>query len=89
MEVKIGHVRISNGWDITIDVKADKDNETIAHVKINVNGFTEDDRDVNPPAKGYQNTLNQKGVYPGDNEVLVTVTDGEGNSNNWVSRWHA
>jgi len=89
MNVKISHIRISSGWDITIEVTTDKGDETITHVKTSVNGFTEDDQDVNPPAKGYQVTLSQKGAYPGNNDVLVTITDGEGKSTNWISRWQA
>lgn len=86
MNVKISHTHTAVGWDVLIEVTTEK-GEIITHVKTRINGFTEDDQNVNPPAKGWQTTLTQKGVYPGNNDVLVTVTDGGGEQTNWVSRW--
>ena len=86
MNVKITYVREAIGWDITVFASTDKD-ETITHVKTIVNGFTADDQDVNPPVSGWQLVLRQKGTFPGDNKVLVTVTDHNGNQTHWQSQW--
>lgn len=86
MNVKISYVRAAMGWDITICVSPDHD-ETVTHVKTIINGFTADDQDVIPPASGWQIVLRQKGAFPGNNNVMVTVTDQSGKDTHWQSQW--
>jgi hypothetical protein len=86
MNVTITHTRAVAGWDVNVKVSTEG-NEAISHVLTKVNEGLEDDQDVHPPAKSWENTLRQKGVYPGENKVVVTVTNGDGDGTDWVSEW--
>jgi hypothetical protein len=86
MNVTITHTRAIVGWNITVSVTAG-DKETIAHVQTLVNGFSQDDQDVDPPAKSWSNELKQQGDYPEENTAEVTVTDGDGGTTTWDSKW--
>lgn len=86
MNVTIKHDRAVVGWDITVTVAAEK-GETIKKVTTSVNDFTVDDEEIQPPVNGWNVTLRQKGVYPEENRVLVTVTDGNDGQTTWASRW--
>jgi hypothetical protein len=61
--------------------------EKITQVLVRVNGFPEEDEGVYPPSKYWENTLLQKGNYPGENKAVVTVTDDKGTSNDWIKKW--
>ncbi|MGZ4789617.1 MAG: hypothetical protein ACXVZX_13955 [Terriglobales bacterium] len=74
------------GGDITVSVTAEG-KERIAEVTTEINGFAEPTDLVNPPAKFYENTLIQKGVFPGHNEVVVTAKDEHGNPTVAVKKW--
>lgn len=78
MDTTLTHTRNPlAGWDISAVTKADKD-ETIAAAKISINGFPEYDETFNQPLNQWQHQLTQQGVYPGDNKVLLEITDGKG-----------
>jgi hypothetical protein len=71
---------------VNVVVNADA-GESIAYVRVEVNGSPEDNEDVQPPAQQWENTLTQKGQYPGDNRVVVTVTDSKGVDSRFVHQW--
>jgi hypothetical protein len=74
------------GWDIDTTVKAEA-NELIAHVRIVVNGFPECNETVDPRARKWHKQLRQQGQYPGDNKVVVTVSDDHGQDTSNVDQW--
>lgn len=87
MDTTLTHTRNPlAGWDISAVTKADK-GETIAAAKISVNGFPEYDETFDQPLNKWQHQLTQKGVYPGDNKVLVEITDGKGQINRTQDSW--
>ena len=73
-------------WDIDITVTAEN-KEKIAHVRVDVNDFTEDDEDVSPPANKWHKILQQQGQFPGENKVVVTATDDNGQDSSDVEEW--
>jgi hypothetical protein len=78
MDTTLTHTRDPlAGWDISTVTKAGK-GETITAAKISVNGFPEYDETFDQPLNQWQHQLTQKGVYPGDNKVLLEITDGNG-----------
>ncbi len=74
------------GWDIAATAKAGK-GEQIIRAQVLVNGFSEYDEHFNPPVSNWQAQLRQKGQYPGDNEVLVIVTNDQGEDSESVDSW--
>ena len=74
------------GWDITVSITTDG-KERVAEVTIEINGSPEPTDNVKPPANSYENTVIQKGVYPGKNTVVVTAKDGDGNDTVAVKKW--
>lgn len=74
------------GWDIDVTVVAEN-KEKIAHVRIDVNDFTESDEDVSPTATKWHKVLTQQGQFPGENKVVVTATDESGQDSSDVEEW--
>lgn len=75
MDVTSSHRRNpALGWDITACAKAEK-GEKIVRAQIIVNDFPEYDESFDPPVSTWQEELPQQGEYPGDNKVLVVITD--------------
>lgn len=74
------------GWDIDVTV-AGEGKETIAHVQIEINGFTKWDEQVSPPARKWHRQMTQQGQYPGENRVVVTATDSDGQDTVAVDEW--
>ncbi len=73
-------------WDINVSVTADK-GEKITHVLVQVAGIRVWDESVIPPAGSWQRKLTQKGNYPGDNKVVVTATNDQGDDASAVDEW--
>ena len=65
------------GWDICASAKGDKD-ETISRARIIVNSFPEYDQSFDTPLNQWQHQLTQQGNFPGDNKVLVEITNNNG-----------
>ena len=78
MDLKLSHQKDpAEDWNISASAKADK-GEQIARAQIVVNDSTEYDESFDPPLNSWQKQLAQKGEYPGDNTVQLTITDANG-----------
>jgi hypothetical protein len=87
MIVDIAHAKNpAAGWDVDVTVTAEG-KETVAHVRIDINGFTKCDEEVSPAARRWHRQLPQQGEYPGDNSVVATATDGDGEDTTSVDEW--
>jgi hypothetical protein len=87
MIVTSTHARNSAaGWDISAAAKADE-GERIARAQIIVNGFKEYEKTFNPPIRNWQQQLNQRGQYPGDNTVEVIATNDKGDDTEVDDSW--
>ena len=73
------------GWDIDTTVAADG-HEAIRHVRIDVNGSPIADEDV-PGVSSWHKLHVQKGQFPGENHLIVTVLDGDGNETSAIDEW--
>jgi hypothetical protein len=88
MTIDIAHAKNpAAGWDITTSIATTAKAEKIAHVRIEINGFPEYDKDIDPRADFWKNTLIQQGVFPGDNRVVVTVTNNKSEDTVAISEW--
>jgi len=87
VNVEIAHSKNpAMGWDVDVTVTAEG-KETIAGVRIDINGFTKCDEQVEPPARKWHRQMPQQGNYPGDNSVVVTATEAEGQESTSVDEW--
>lgn len=86
MKIKIAHLKNPVlGWDINVNVEADA-GQHISQVVVKVNGLPEinespDDLD------SWEQQLVQKGIFPGDNEVEVVVSDQNGDESRAQQKW--
>lgn len=76
------------GWDITVSVEADG-KERIAEVTTEINDAPEPTDFLKPAVNSYENTYIQKGVFPGNNKVVVTAKDEDGNPTIAVKKWES
>ncbi len=74
------------GWDISVLAKAG-DKETIAGARIIVNGFTQLDETFNEPLNQWQQQLSQQGNFPEENQVLVEITNDNGDVTSTQDSW--
>lgn len=87
MDIELSHSRNPLlGWDIQVTVKANA-GETIASARIDVNGFPKFDQQISPPLNKWQKTLTQQGQYPGENKVLVAITNDKGDQATDEDEW--
>jgi hypothetical protein len=87
MDVTSSHSRNpALGWDIAACAKADK-GEKIVRAQIIVNDFPEYDKSFDPPVSNWQEHLPQQGEYPGDNKVLVVITDDQDEDTESLDSW--
>jgi hypothetical protein len=86
MKISDVHTRAVAGWDITVTATGEK-GEQVALVQVRVNGFPEPDEAPNPPVHIWQKTYRQKGVFPGDNRLQVTVKDTGGAETRFEDQW--
>ena len=75
------------GWDITTSIATTAQAEKVTRVRIQINDFPEYDKAIDPPADFWKNTLIQQGVYPGNNRVVVTATNNQGNDTVAINEW--
>jgi len=74
------------GWNINVNVTADA-TQKIAYLEIRVNDFQEVDDTPDNPLDSWDDTLTQKGVYPGTNKVDVLVRDQNGKDYRAEHKW--
>jgi len=87
MRTLISHARNPlMGWDINVNVTADA-TQKIAYVEVRVNDFQEVDDTPDNPLDSWDDTLTQKGVYPGANKVDVLVRDQNGKDYRAEHKW--
>jgi hypothetical protein len=87
MKIRIAHVRNAIlGWDINVCVDSD-DGQKIAKVEIRVNDSPVVQDYPNEPPDSWEQQVKQKGIYPGDNKVEVTVNDQNGNESRAEQKW--
>jgi hypothetical protein len=87
MNIDLSHVRNPlMGWDIQVTVKADA-GEKITSARIDVNGLPEFDQQLSTPLNTWQKTLVRQGNFPGENRVLVTVTNDKGEQTTDEDDW--
>jgi hypothetical protein len=76
----------ASGWDISASASADAA-EKIARAQILVGGATQYDKTFTPPINNWQQTLLQKGQYPGDNSSELIVTGDKGDDTESEDAW--
>lgn len=75
MKIDLSHSKNpAVGWDIQVVATADV-GEKISFARITVNGFPELQENVDPQVEKWQRSLTQQGQFPGENKVLVTITN--------------
>jgi hypothetical protein len=88
VKFSIQHNRAVAGNDITIGLEAEG-NEVISHVTANLDGFDIGDDEVAPASVSYERQFLQAGdASPHlQHELIVTVTDSQGNAKTANRRW--
>ena len=88
MKFSIEHRRAIAGNDITIGIEAEGD-EVIARVIANLDGFEIGDDEIDPASVSYERQFLQVGDASPlmQHELLVTVTDTQGNTKTADRRW--
>ena len=87
MDGSLSHARNPlMGWDISATAKADK-GEKISRVQIIVDDFPELDKSFPTPISSWQDTIKQKGQYPGDNTVRLVVTNDNEEESEYEDSW--
>ena len=88
MRFSIQHSRAVAGNDITVGVEADGP-EVIARVTTNLDGFEIGDDEVDPPCVSYERQFLHAGEASPlmEHELVVTVTDTQGNTKSADRRW--
>ncbi len=88
MDIAISHTRNpAVGWNIDITSKGETAAEKVAQVVVRINGSPEPTESLNPPVRSWHKLYTQKGQYPGDNKVEVTVSDQDGNRTDASDSW--
>jgi hypothetical protein len=88
MKFSLQHNRALAGNDITVGVEAEG-NEVIAHITTNLDGFDIGDDELDPASVSYERQFLQAGdATPlSQHELIVTVTDTQGNTKTADRRW--
>ena len=87
MNVKVTHTKNpAIGWDISAMAQSEG-TEKISRATVNLNGFDEFDETFSPPIASWQNELLQRGQFPGENRVRVSITDDNGNETSNEDVW--
>lgn len=87
MNIKIAHIKNPlAGWDIDVNVQAEA-GQQISQVTVKVNGFPEINDTPGDNLNSWEQQLIQKGVFPGDNEVEVLVSDQNGTESRAEQKW--
>ncbi len=87
MNIVITHARnpLMN-WDVTVTIQAEG-KERISSVDAEIKNSPMPVESVNPPVKTWTKTYSRVGQYPGDNKVLVTAADQDGNTTDAEDQW--
>ena len=87
MKIDIKHTKnVLRDWDVDVTMNAES-GEKISSVEIKVNDFPEVNESQDDSVSSWEKQLTQKGQYPGDNKVVVTVFDQNGNSSVAKQQW--
>jgi hypothetical protein len=87
MKINISHARNPVlGWDIDVSAEAEA-RENISQVEVRVNDILEVQDLPGDALNSWDQQLTQKGVFPGNNKVEVTVTDQDGNETSAEQKW--
>ena len=87
MKIEITHARNPlMDWDIGVKATAES-NEKITYVEVRINDFADVDETEDDPVDSWEKQLLQKGVFPGDNTVLVLVRDQNGKQSLAKQEW--
>jgi hypothetical protein len=68
---------IAGGWDVSIVATTDK-GESIAAMRVEINGDSVWNQEIDPPVHKWQNQLTAIGQYPEHNRLIVTATAPDG-----------
>ena len=74
------------GWDVSVTATGDHQ-EKIQHIKVTMNVSSLCDEDSDPVVNRWRKLFTQKGVFPGDNKAVVTITDDRGNDTSAMEQW--
>jgi hypothetical protein len=74
------------GWNIDVSVQADS-GEKIVQVEIRINDFPDVRDTLGDPVDSWEQTLMQKGVFPGDNKIVVVVQSDAGKETRAERKW--
>jgi len=74
------------GWDVSVTA-AGEHQEKVAHIRAAINSSSLCDEDSDPPVNKWRRLFTQKGIFPGDNKVVVTITDDRGNDSSAMEQW--
>ena len=86
MKISDVHIRAVAGWDVTVTAVGEGVEE-IASALVRINGFPEPTETPNPPLSSWQKLYRQKGVFPGDNKLQVTVNDTREEETRFEDQW--
>jgi hypothetical protein len=87
MKIRISHARNPVlAWDIDVSAEAES-GEKISQVEVVVNDTPEVQDLPGDALNSWDQQLTQKGVFPGNNKVEVTVTDQDGNETSAEQKW--
>ena len=86
MKISDTHTRAIAGWDVTVTATGEG-TEQVAKVLVKINSFPEPDEKPDPPVNIWHKTYRQKGIFPGDNKLQVTVTNTEGKEARLEDQW--
>ena len=87
MQIEITYARNSVvDWDVLVVATGDHQ-EQVAPIRATVNASTLCDENSDPFVNKWRRLFTQKGVYPGDNKVVVTITDDRGNETAAMEQW--
>lgn len=87
MKIQLTHAKNpAVAWNVDVSVTAEN-TETIAQVRVRVNGVPGCDDDPEDNTTSWHQLLTQQGQYPGENRAVATVTDQKGNETRAQDRW--
>lgn len=87
MKINISHTKNPLlGWDIDVSVQAEN-GQKIGQVEVRVNDLPEVQDLPGDALDSWEQQLIQKGNYPGNNKVEVTVSDQDGNETRAEQKW--
>jgi hypothetical protein len=87
MKINISHTKnVLLGWDIDVSVQAEGE-QKIGQVEVRINGIREATDVSGDSLVSWEQQFVQKGIYPGNNKVEVTVSDQDGDETSAEQKW--